>query len=77
MEYGCGAGLVGLDLANRLASLVAADSSPGMLEILKAKISLHDIWKIMSKKSSVNKVISHFNRESWVFGLYMMFLSDN
>ncbi len=33
MEYGCGTGLVGLALANRLASLVAADSSPGMLEI--------------------------------------------
>ena len=38
MEYGCGTGLVGLDLARRLASLVAADSSPGMLETLKAKI---------------------------------------
>jgi ubiquinone/menaquinone biosynthesis C-methylase UbiE len=38
MEYGCGTGLVGLNLANRLASLVAADSSSGMLEIIKAKI---------------------------------------
>jgi tRNA (cmo5U34)-methyltransferase len=39
MEYGCGTGLVGLDLAGRLASLVAADSSPGMLESIKAKIN--------------------------------------
>ncbi len=39
MEYGCGTGLVGLDLARHLTSLVAADSSPGMLEILKTKIS--------------------------------------
>ncbi len=39
MEYGCGTGLVGLDLARHLASLVAADSSPGMLESLKAKIN--------------------------------------
>ncbi len=38
MEYGCGTGLVGLGLAPYLASLVAADSSPGMLESLKAKI---------------------------------------
>lgn len=38
MEYGCGTGLVGLNLAQRLASLVAADSSSGMLEIIKTKI---------------------------------------
>ncbi|MCX5884148.1 MAG: class I SAM-dependent methyltransferase, partial [Deltaproteobacteria bacterium] len=38
MEYGCGTGLVGLNLAQHLASLVAADSSSGMLEIIKTKI---------------------------------------
>jgi len=49
MEYGCGTGLVGLGLANRLASLVAADSSPGMLEILKAKISAQGIKNVFPR----------------------------
>jgi ubiquinone/menaquinone biosynthesis C-methylase UbiE len=49
MEYGCGTGLVGLGLANRLASLVAADSSPGMLEILKAKISEQGIKNVFPR----------------------------
>jgi tRNA (cmo5U34)-methyltransferase len=49
MEYGCGTGLVGLDLAPRLASLVAADASPGMLEILKAKISEQGIRNIFPR----------------------------
>jgi SAM-dependent methyltransferase len=43
---GCGTGLVGLALANRLASLVAADSSPGMLEILNTKISEQGIKNV-------------------------------
>lgn len=47
LEYGCGTGLVGLELAPRLATLVAADSSSGMLEILTAKIgerSIHNVF---------------------------------
>ena len=38
LEYGCGTGLVGLALAPRLGSLLAMDSSAGMLEVLTAKI---------------------------------------
>jgi tRNA (cmo5U34)-methyltransferase len=39
MEYGCGTGLVGLTLAPRLGSLVAIDTSSGMLEVLSEKIA--------------------------------------
>ncbi len=49
LEYGCGTGLVGLDLAPRLASLVAADSSPGMLEALGAKISEQGITNVFPR----------------------------
>ncbi len=38
MEYGCGTGLVGLTLAPGLGSLLAIDSSAGMLKILAEKI---------------------------------------
>jgi tRNA (cmo5U34)-methyltransferase len=50
MEYGCGTGLVGLDLAPRLSSLVAADSSLGMLETLKAKISELGIKNVFPRR---------------------------
>lgn len=46
MEYGCGTGLVGLELAPRLGSLIAVDTSPGMLEILQAKISEQGITNV-------------------------------
>lgn len=38
LEYGCGTGLVGLALAPQLATLVAVDTSNGMLEVLAQKI---------------------------------------
>jgi ubiquinone/menaquinone biosynthesis C-methylase UbiE len=37
LEYGCGTGLVGLQLAAGLGHLTAADSSPGMLQVLQEK----------------------------------------
>ena len=49
LEYGCGTGLVGLALAPRLASLVAADSSPGMLEALTAKIAEQGITNVFPR----------------------------
>ncbi|MBI5591022.1 MAG: methyltransferase domain-containing protein [Deltaproteobacteria bacterium] len=50
MEYGCGTGLVGLNLARHLASLVAADSSPGMLEIIKTKIVEQGIKNVFPQR---------------------------
>ena len=49
MEYGCGTGLVGLALAPRLGSLVAADSSAGMLETLRAKIAEQGITNVFPR----------------------------
>jgi ubiquinone/menaquinone biosynthesis C-methylase UbiE len=37
LEYGCGTGLVGLQLASQLGQLTAADASPGMLLELQKK----------------------------------------
>jgi cyclopropane fatty-acyl-phospholipid synthase-like methyltransferase len=50
LEYGCGTGLVGLALAPQLASLVAADSSSGMLETLAAKISDQKIQNVFPRR---------------------------
>ncbi len=38
MEYGCGTGLVGLSLTAKLRSLLAVDSSAGMIDVLTDKI---------------------------------------
>lgn len=39
LDYGCGTGLVGLCLVPRVAGVTGADSSPGMLEVLRGKIA--------------------------------------
>jgi len=38
MEYGCGTGLVGLPLADKLGSLTVIDTSQGMLDVIREKI---------------------------------------
>jgi len=61
MEYGCGTGLVGLKLAPSLGSLVAADSSAGMLEILRNKISEQGITNVSPHLLDLHQ--DDFNRE--------------
>jgi ubiquinone/menaquinone biosynthesis C-methylase UbiE len=39
LDYGCGTGLVGLFLLPYVRSVTGADSSPGMLEVLRRKIA--------------------------------------
>lgn len=43
LDYGCGTGLIGLFLLPHVRSVTAADSSPGMLQVLRAKIGQGDI----------------------------------
>ena len=38
MEYGCGTGLVGLQLIDKVGSITFIDTSAGMLEVLSSKI---------------------------------------
>jgi len=39
LEYGCGTGLLSFALQSELGRITLADTSPGMLEVLKAKIA--------------------------------------
>ena len=39
LEYGCGTGLLSFALAPQVGPITAADSSPGMLEVLRRKIA--------------------------------------
>jgi ubiquinone/menaquinone biosynthesis C-methylase UbiE len=43
LEFGCGTGLVSMELRQEVASITLLDTSPGMLEVLKEKIALYGI----------------------------------
>ncbi len=50
MEYGCGTGLVGLALAPKLRSLLAVDTSGGMLEVLEKKMLEQGFGNVNTKR---------------------------
>jgi len=50
LDYGCGTGLIGLDLSDQVDSVLLVDSSKQMLEIVKNKIS---------KKGTTNSKVLH------------------
>lgn len=41
LDYGCGTGLLSFPLKNQIGSITLADSSAGMLAVLREKIALH------------------------------------
>lgn len=43
MEFGCGTGLIGLNLINKLKSIHFVDNSQGMLDVLKTKMEKGNI----------------------------------
>ncbi len=48
LEYGCGTGLLSFELQPYLGKITLADSSPGMLEVLREKISSSGVKNIDS-----------------------------
>ena len=46
MDFGCGTGLVSILLAGKVCRIIALDSSPGMLEVLREKITSQNITNI-------------------------------
>lgn len=49
MEFGCGTGLVAMNLAGNLSRILAVDTSPGMLEVLERKIKESRITNIQTQ----------------------------
>lgn len=59
-EYGCGTGLLSLNLLPYLKTITAADSSEGMLNILKQKTLKHQIKNLRVLKTDlINEDILH------------------
>ena len=54
-DFGCGTGLVSLKLQPLVASITGIDSSPGMLDILKAKITQGKLTNIDTRLIDVEK----------------------
>ncbi len=54
-DFGCGTGLVSLRLQPLVASITGIDSSPGMLDILKAKITQGKLTNIDTRLIDVEK----------------------
>jgi ubiquinone/menaquinone biosynthesis C-methylase UbiE len=52
-EYGCGTGLISFNLLPYLKSIILADSSDGMLEVLKQKIQKFDATSMEALKTDL------------------------
>ena len=49
LEIGCGTGLLTLGLASELKSIMATDSSQGMIKVLRSKIESNEILNIETR----------------------------
>jgi ubiquinone/menaquinone biosynthesis C-methylase UbiE len=49
LDFGCGTGLVTLRLQPRVRSIIGADSSPGMLSVLKNKIKAQGLTNVRTQ----------------------------
>jgi 2-polyprenyl-3-methyl-5-hydroxy-6-metoxy-1,4-benzoquinol methylase len=50
LDYGCGIGLLGLFLLPHVRSVTGADSSPGMLQVLEAKIRAGGLQRMRTER---------------------------
>ena len=53
MEFGCGTGLVSLTLAPKLKSLIALDTSQGMLDVLQEKIDEQQLTNMHCRNADI------------------------
>jgi SAM-dependent methyltransferase len=55
LDYGTGTGLISLELREHVKKIVAVDSSPGMLEVLRGKIAQERISSIEPKEWQIGR----------------------
>lgn len=54
LEFGCGTGLVGLQLAGKARSITGVDSSPGMIDVLSGKIRTLGIKNVSAQHLDID-----------------------
>jgi len=53
MDFGCGTGLVSLPLAEEVAHILALDSSPGMIEVVRDKLEKQQIKNVEARCADI------------------------
>lgn len=76
LDYGCGTGLVGLELSNLVDQILFLDSSEQMLEILKEKITQTKIKNAEVMDSDFTKLPSHLEVDAILVSLVLLHIPD-
>jgi 2-polyprenyl-3-methyl-5-hydroxy-6-metoxy-1,4-benzoquinol methylase len=69
LDFGCGTGLLSIELQSRVGSVTGVDSSPGMLDIFKAKIA-------KLKLNPIEMVLFDFEKGASLEGSYDVVVSN-
>lgn len=76
LDYGCGTGLVSLDLSNQVDSVLLVDSSQKMLEVVKTKISKYGITNAKVLLSDFTESSSELNVDVILMSLVLLHIPD-
>jgi ubiquinone/menaquinone biosynthesis C-methylase UbiE len=69
LDFGCGTGLLSIELQSRVGSVTGVDSSPGMLDIFKAKIARLEL-------NHIETVLFDFEKGETLEGSYDVVVSN-
>jgi ubiquinone/menaquinone biosynthesis C-methylase UbiE len=67
MEYGCGTGLVGLQLTDKVGAIAFVDTSEGMLEVLSSKIGQKQLDNVQVCNVDLSKDIDFAGAYDLIF----------
>ncbi|OPL14084.1 MAG: hypothetical protein AVO34_06200 [Firmicutes bacterium ML8_F2] len=56
LEFGCGTGLVSMELQHQVAAITLLDTSPGMIEVLQKKINQQDITNMHPRLGDLSTI---------------------
>lgn len=76
IDYGCGTGLIGLDLSDQVDSVLLVDSSKQMLEIVKSKIAKNGITNAKVLLSDFTESTSELKVDIVVMSLVLLHIPD-
>lgn len=76
MDYGCGTGLIGLELSDLVDSLLLVDSSEQMLEVVQEKISRSGITNVKTLHTDFTKEIPTLKSDIIVMSLVLLHIPD-
>lgn len=76
IDYGCGTGLIGLELSDQVDSVLFVDSSKQMIEIVKTKISKKGITNSKALLSDFTETTSELKADIVLMSLVLLHIPD-